>query len=309
MLRAVVDLFSHAFDAHISIANVRVTTPVGPAQPDFLNAAVMVRTDASPEALLAMALRIEQRLGRERTVRWGPRTIDVDVLWVDQERYESEALSLPHARLKDRVFALAPLLDLCPNAREPSKSPGEAEGTSYAVVLDALAKADPTALAKDCFALPERFETITLTHHTADEGFRVFAMDRADTLAAAAEAVANTMIHPENVRALRVVEVKAKATDALGYTDDCERLWSWLSEVLFTLDSQRIAARKICVLADEPTFVRGLIIGEPIDESRHTVGTAIKAITYHDLQIGPVNEHARPTHARDGWYAEVIVDV
>lgn len=303
MLRAATELFSYAFDGHIFTANVRITAPVGPAQPDFLNSGLCMRTDAPAEALLAMALRIEERLGRERTTRWGPRTIDVDVLWAEDLTCDSEALSLPHARLRDRVFALAPLVDLVPLATDPR------DESSYAAVLAKLNEADPSSAASQTFLLGDRFETITLTHHTADEGFRVFALDRADTLAAAAEAVASTMVHPAGVRALKVLEVTAVATDSEGFTDDSERMFTWLSEVLFTLDSKRIAARRICVLADEPTFVRGLVLGEPLDETRHSVGTAIKAITYHDLQFGPITADKRGSRVEDQWFAEVVVDV
>jgi 2-amino-4-hydroxy-6-hydroxymethyldihydropteridine diphosphokinase len=311
MLRAATELFSYAFDGHICTSNAVITAPVGPAQPDFLNAAIAVRTQAPAEALLALALKMEQRLGRERTVRWGPRTMDVDVLWAQDLVCESDELTIPHARLRERTFALRPLLELEPNAQDPRDFARYSE-VYRALIAAESATASPASsrsIASVGYGLQNRFETIVLTHHTADEGFRVFALDRADVLAAAAEAVGNTMIDAQSVRATKVIAVEASSPDPQGFTDDSERLWSWLSEVLFTLESQRIALKRVCILADEPTVVRGMILGEPLDFSRHAMGTAIKAITYHDLTIAPISAEQHAAHPLDQWSAEVIVDV
>jgi 2-amino-4-hydroxy-6-hydroxymethyldihydropteridine diphosphokinase len=91
------------------------TAPIGPAQDDFLNAAISVRAapEPQPDELAAMIRETERLLGRdrEREVRWGPRPIDIDVLvWGD--RVLRSPLEVPHPRLADRKFALAPLADL-----------------------------------------------------------------------------------------------------------------------------------------------------------------------------------------------------
>lgn len=100
-------------------SHVYATAPVGPPQPEFLNAAALVRFEGAPEALLDALLAIEARLGRVRRERWGPRTIDLDVLWIDGVVLQSPRLVVPHPHLKERVFAVKPLLDVAPDAIDP----------------------------------------------------------------------------------------------------------------------------------------------------------------------------------------------
>jgi 2-amino-4-hydroxy-6-hydroxymethyldihydropteridine diphosphokinase len=73
--------------------------------------AIRVSTSLAPEALLEVMLQIELELGRERKVHWGPRTIDLDLLWMRDVQWQSERLSLPHPYLFERAFVLVPLLD------------------------------------------------------------------------------------------------------------------------------------------------------------------------------------------------------
>jgi 2-amino-4-hydroxy-6-hydroxymethyldihydropteridine diphosphokinase len=109
----------------------RETAPVGgPPQGFFLNGALRLETALAPEALLARLLAIEQGLGRERRERWGPRTIDLDLLWVAGVVCASPTLTLPHPRLHERAFALEPLVDVAPDARDPTT--GEAYRTMLA---------------------------------------------------------------------------------------------------------------------------------------------------------------------------------
>ena len=97
------------------VSPVYETDPVGyTEQPAFLNMAAAVGTTLSPEGLLALCLGIERRMGRVRTIRWGPRPIDLDVLAYDGVRMETERLTLPHPRLAERAFALVPLRDVWP---------------------------------------------------------------------------------------------------------------------------------------------------------------------------------------------------
>ena len=103
-----------------STSRVYRTAPVGGlTQPEFLNAAALVTYRGSPAALLDALLAIEVRLGRERVERWGPRVIDLDLLWIDGLAVDSTALVVPHPRLLERAFALVPLLELVPTARDP----------------------------------------------------------------------------------------------------------------------------------------------------------------------------------------------
>lgn len=92
------------------------TEPLGPPQGMFLNAAVRIDTDLTPQHLLSTLLRIERRLGRLRSegARWGPRPIDLDLLWMDGVNLETESLTVPHPQLTERLFALQPLLDVAP---------------------------------------------------------------------------------------------------------------------------------------------------------------------------------------------------
>jgi 2-amino-4-hydroxy-6-hydroxymethyldihydropteridine diphosphokinase len=91
------------------------SAPLGPAQPDYLNAAVGVAwRDAQPGEVLATILELERLLGRDRRgePRWGPRTIDLDVLWWSGRTVRQPDFEVPHPRLWERRFALAPLAEL-----------------------------------------------------------------------------------------------------------------------------------------------------------------------------------------------------
>lgn len=97
----------------VAVSAVYETAPVGgPPQPDYLNAAVAIRTELSAHEILAVAQRLEHDAGRVRGERWGPRTLDVDVLLVDDEEVHDADLDVPHPRIADRGFVLAPLADL-----------------------------------------------------------------------------------------------------------------------------------------------------------------------------------------------------
>jgi 2-amino-4-hydroxy-6-hydroxymethyldihydropteridine diphosphokinase len=98
------------------------TAPLGnQAQPDFLNAVAQLDTDLSPEALLDALHAIERRHGRERPFRDAPRTLDLDLLLYGEERISGERLAVPHPRMHERAFVLAPLLELDPQAVVPGK--------------------------------------------------------------------------------------------------------------------------------------------------------------------------------------------
>ncbi len=91
----------------------------GVEQEDFLNAAVDLDTLLAPGELLALLHTIERQAGRTRKVHWGPRTLDLDIIFYDGLAYEDEALVIPHVDMQNRDFVLRPLLQLCPNYRHP----------------------------------------------------------------------------------------------------------------------------------------------------------------------------------------------
>lgn len=107
----------------------------GPPQPDFVNGAVRLRTPLLPLELLDKLLRVELLAGRERLVKWGPRTLDLDLLWIDGVSVDLENLKVPHPRLLERAFALLPLVEVAPNARCPKT------GRDYATALNKLGTA------------------------------------------------------------------------------------------------------------------------------------------------------------------------
>ncbi len=97
------------------ISSVFETAPVGKVdQPDFFNLVLEIETDLSPEKLLVRCLEIETELGRVRHERWGPRNIDIDVLWYDDQRVAMVNLTLPHPRMHERAFVMVPLAEIAP---------------------------------------------------------------------------------------------------------------------------------------------------------------------------------------------------
>jgi 2-amino-4-hydroxy-6-hydroxymethyldihydropteridine diphosphokinase len=106
----------------VAVSELRETDPVGVVdQPRFLNGAAALDTTLSARELLDVLLAIERDLGRERRVRWGPRTIDLDLLLYGGETIEEPGLTVPHPRLHERRFALEPLLDLDPELAIPGR--------------------------------------------------------------------------------------------------------------------------------------------------------------------------------------------
>jgi 2-amino-4-hydroxy-6-hydroxymethyldihydropteridine diphosphokinase len=103
----------------VAVSPVYETDPVGgPPQDDYLNAVVAVNTELDPHALLAACNAAEAAAMRRRDVRWGPRTLDVDVLTYDDRVLDDPDLTIPHPRLAERSFVLAPLHDLAPDRVE-----------------------------------------------------------------------------------------------------------------------------------------------------------------------------------------------
>lgn len=116
----------------VRLSAIYETNPVGGPQPKFLNAALRLSTHLPPESLLERLLEVEHGLGRVRRERWGPRVIDLDILWCRGVVVRTERLVVPHAELRERPFALVPLLDVAPEASDPGDRAG------YSVILASL---------------------------------------------------------------------------------------------------------------------------------------------------------------------------
>ncbi len=100
----------------VAVSPVYETAPVGgPEQDNFLNLVVQLDTDLTPVQLLGVCHRIESSAERVRDVRWGPRTLDIDIIWMDGVEMDDARLTIPHPRWKERRFVLAPLRDLAPD--------------------------------------------------------------------------------------------------------------------------------------------------------------------------------------------------
>jgi 2-amino-4-hydroxy-6-hydroxymethyldihydropteridine diphosphokinase len=116
--------FRHALDRLAAAPGVRVTarsrvycTPAWGRtdQPDFLNLAALVETRLAPRDLLALCLAIEKECGRVRLERWGPRTLDIDILTYGDRHIEEPGLTIPHPRMTERAFVLVPLAEIAPD--------------------------------------------------------------------------------------------------------------------------------------------------------------------------------------------------
>ena len=98
------------------VSSLYETAPVGvTAQPEFINAVAALETSLTPAALLAAFLHLENKMGRVRTFRWGPRVIDLDLLLYGQEQIALPELIVPHPRLHERAFVLMPLAEIAPD--------------------------------------------------------------------------------------------------------------------------------------------------------------------------------------------------
>jgi 2-amino-4-hydroxy-6-hydroxymethyldihydropteridine diphosphokinase len=105
----------------VATSPVYRSPPVGPQdQPNYLNAVLELRVTLSPHALLASFLGVEKEFGRVRDIRWGPRTLDLDILTYDKCVIDEPGLTVPHAHMLERSFVLVPLADLHPCYSHPT---------------------------------------------------------------------------------------------------------------------------------------------------------------------------------------------
>jgi 2-amino-4-hydroxy-6-hydroxymethyldihydropteridine diphosphokinase len=141
------DILQGGVDAIVGIEGVRLTgvSPVyetvpagGPPQPDYLNAVVLADITISSRELLDRLHEVEGAFDRVRLVRWGPRTLDIDIITVAGEQSDDPDLTLPHPRAHERAFVLAPWHDVDPGAMLPG----------YGPVADLLAHVDQTGIRR-----------------------------------------------------------------------------------------------------------------------------------------------------------------
>jgi len=99
----------------VVVSSYHETEPVGPPQPRYLNAAAVLECDLAPSDLHAFCKHLEDRAERVRGDKWGPRTLDVDLLLCDDATVETETLRIPHPGLTERMFVLAPLVEIAPD--------------------------------------------------------------------------------------------------------------------------------------------------------------------------------------------------
>ena len=103
-----------------AVSSLYRTQPVGPiAQPPFVNAVFSLECGMSPQELLALLLSVEEKMGRIRRERWGPRVIDLDLLFYGDMVINGQGLEVPHPRLHERRFVLAPLVEIAPDVVHP----------------------------------------------------------------------------------------------------------------------------------------------------------------------------------------------
>lgn len=113
----VISNLAHQLDVEVlSVSKLYKTPPWGKTdQPAFLNACILVETSLTARRLLDKCLDIEQKLGRVRAERWGPRQVDIDILYFGDEEIAEEGLEVPHPRMTDRAFVMQPLSDIAPD--------------------------------------------------------------------------------------------------------------------------------------------------------------------------------------------------
>ncbi|HEX6417608.1 MAG TPA: 2-amino-4-hydroxy-6-hydroxymethyldihydropteridine diphosphokinase [Acidimicrobiales bacterium] len=124
----------------VAVSPVYETEPVGGprGQGPYLNLVVELRTHRPPHELLGLCRRLETAAGRVREEHWGPRTLDVDVLWIDGTTVDDPELTIPHPRLWDRRFVVAPLHDLAPDLADDAAVAAAAGHVERRGALDQL---------------------------------------------------------------------------------------------------------------------------------------------------------------------------
>lgn len=122
-LQQAITAIGDLFQTQMDVSKFYVTPPWGDIQQSqFINIVVLLATDIDPIQCLAQLQLVEKQLGRTKTRKWGPRRIDIDILFYGNDVVEVAELSLPHPRAHERAFVLAPLCDLIPHFIHPTKN-------------------------------------------------------------------------------------------------------------------------------------------------------------------------------------------
>ncbi|NUN69658.1 MAG: 2-amino-4-hydroxy-6-hydroxymethyldihydropteridine diphosphokinase [Bacteroidetes bacterium] len=156
-VRGIADMPATVVDA---VSNVYVTEPVGNVpQDDFLNCAVSVRTDLGITEFHAAMKQLERAIGRSESERWGPREIDIDLLFFDAVVMNTDAIRLPHAELVNRRFVLQPLSEIAPMMVHPVVSKSVLEllneiSDPHAVAVSGMHSSHLLALINDSITNP-----------------------------------------------------------------------------------------------------------------------------------------------------------
>lgn len=226
ILRAACDLVASRFGASdLRVAPVWETPPLGPPQPDYLNTAFAFTFDGSLDDALERCRGVERAFGRERRERWGARTLDLDLLWHASLRAETAALVVPHPGLRERAFALDPLLALVPDAVDPR---------------------DGTPLRTARAALPPSPPGVALDQAPATD---------ADRLADEAEALGRN----PRLTAGAWVPVELRLPWDPG-ASPAERRSGLLSAVHRRYDVQEGMLRRVAVIEDSPELTRAVLL-------------------------------------------------
>jgi len=248
---------------------------------------MVLETRRPPGELLAALLGVEAALGRRRgggggVKALGPRAIDLDLLLVEDLVVEDEWLVLPHPRLRERAFALVPLLELWPEARDPVT--GEA-------LADALGRLGAAGVGPP-MPLPGNVVRTDI-EHTADLAFRVTGKTFGETLERAALALVDLMSDRAFVTERERLVVVARGDDRV------DLMVALLGELVFLLDARRFVPRRVSLLSLDRTRAELAVYGEELRDPAQ-LREHVKAVTYHGAAVGP-ERHGR-------WSATVVVD-
>ncbi len=148
-----VSLLAAGGERVIAASSLYRTPPLGPPQPDYLNAVIALQTQRSARDLLGELRRVEEALGRQRSEHWGPRTLDLDLLFFGDggaQVVSGPELTLPHPEIARRAFVLVPLAEIAPDLRHPLL------GKTIAGLLAALPEADRLAPRRLDIGWPSR---------------------------------------------------------------------------------------------------------------------------------------------------------
>jgi 2-amino-4-hydroxy-6-hydroxymethyldihydropteridine diphosphokinase len=225
--------------------------PVGPPQPRYLNAAVRIASALTPHALLAQLLAIEALLGRTRsaTERWTARTLDLDVLWAEQPVH-SATLSIPHPRLDERWFALAPLLDVAPELEPEYAAALRAQGGRGPRYAEQLAPGPRAAASGSELCASALDPADAIADVLAALGRRLAAADACGTSAAQV-----VLLEAEVARA-------SFAPLAAAALDQAARGFAWTHASVSAIDPGRVSARLLGASTSSPARTPVLLDAE-----------------------------------------------